>query len=212
MYKGPTVFPILFACVLGRASHSILMWRLERGERNGVLDILAGSTSLTSTVTSQLKLRMISILGLDLVAIWALSPVGGQACLRQMSQGHNITTHAASFTYMVQKNYLGRFDTTDRVSLYPALSAVFNAALLGPPEVKSSPRDAWGNVKIPRPEDYGHSRLADDGGWFDTKGRPLFYASLLRVPIYGTGTSKTTYGIVNYTTMSKPSISTSTVP
>ena len=50
--QGPSVFPILFACVVGRAAHAVLLWRLERGERIGVLDLLAGSTSLTSTVTS----------------------------------------------------------------------------------------------------------------------------------------------------------------
>jgi hypothetical protein len=71
------VFPILFASVLGRAVHAILIWRLENGERIGILDTLAGSTSLTSTFTSQLQLRRITLLGVTLIAVWALSPVGG---------------------------------------------------------------------------------------------------------------------------------------
>jgi hypothetical protein len=52
--QGPTVFPLLFASVVGRAVHAILLWRLEKGEHIVILDTLAGSTSLTSTVTSQL--------------------------------------------------------------------------------------------------------------------------------------------------------------
>lgn len=75
---------MLFAAVLGRAAHSVLIWRMERGERIGVLDILAESTFLTSTVTSQLQLRMIRFLGVALVAIWALSPLDGQASFRQL--------------------------------------------------------------------------------------------------------------------------------
>lgn len=190
------MFPILFACVLGRASHSIFVWRLERGERIGVLDILAGSTSLTSAVVSQLKLRMLSIFGICLVAIWALSPIGGQVRLRQMSLGHSTTTNAASFTYMVQKKYLGRFDTTDRVSLYPALSAVFNAALLGPPETKASPRDAWGDVKTPKLEDYEASDSVDDGGWYNIKDHDAVYTSLVGIPFAGIEDG----GAIDYTT------------
>jgi hypothetical protein len=51
----------------------------------GVLDSLASSTSLTSTVTSQVQMRILSYVGLILMAIWALSPVGGQASVRLMS-------------------------------------------------------------------------------------------------------------------------------
>ena len=52
VFKGPTIFPILFASIIGRATHAILLWRLEKGEHVGILDMLAASTSLTSTITS----------------------------------------------------------------------------------------------------------------------------------------------------------------
>jgi hypothetical protein len=90
------VFPILFAAVLGRAAHAILVWRLERGELVGTLDVLAGNTSLTSTVISQLKVRRITFLGAILVLIWALSPIGGQGTIRQMTLGESLTVTPTS--------------------------------------------------------------------------------------------------------------------
>lgn len=74
--QGPTVFSLLFASVIGCSAHTFLLWRLERGERIEILDILATSTSLTSTITPQFQLRRISTWGTILVAIWALSSIG----------------------------------------------------------------------------------------------------------------------------------------
>lgn len=51
-----------------------MLWGIETGQRIAVLDTLAGSTSLTSTVVSQVHLRRVSYVGLGLVAIWMLSP------------------------------------------------------------------------------------------------------------------------------------------
>lgn len=67
--QGPTVFPILFALTLRRVTHTILRWRLEYGERIGVLDTLAASTSLTNTLVSQLQLRTINLCGVILVLV-----------------------------------------------------------------------------------------------------------------------------------------------
>jgi hypothetical protein len=41
--KGPTILPILFATVVGRASRACIFWRLEVGEKLGILDMLASS-------------------------------------------------------------------------------------------------------------------------------------------------------------------------
>lgn len=112
------MFPILFALILGRATHTVLRWRLERGERIGVLDTLAASTSLTSTVVSQFQLRAISLFGIILMSIWALSPIGGQASLRQMSIGVKNTTQPASFSYLVHNGYNTGFLNTGRVTLW----------------------------------------------------------------------------------------------
>ena len=110
LYQGPSVFPIVFACVIGRTAHSILLWRLGKGEYIGTLDLLAGSTSLTSTVTTQLKLRFIGLLGIALMFIWAFSPVGGQASLRAMTTGLRLDTSSASFSYMTTDSTLTEYE------------------------------------------------------------------------------------------------------
>ena len=104
--RGPNVFPILFAAVVGRALKGILCWRLERGERLGILDLLVGSTTLVNTITTQITLRIFSLIGPLLFVVWALSPVGGQASLRVMTKGNNTLSTRASFDYMLQTSRL----------------------------------------------------------------------------------------------------------
>lgn len=99
--------------MLGRATHAVLRWRLESGERCGTLDVLAGSTSLTSTVVSLLQLRMVNFLGLFLATIWTLSPIGGQASFRQVTTGNKTFDHKTSFDYMVPD---GIFDAVNAAS------------------------------------------------------------------------------------------------
>lgn len=157
--------------------------------------MLAGSTSLTSAVTSQLKLRILSALGISLVAIWALSPVGGQACLRQMTLGHTSSIQATSFTYMVQRGFLWENIRSDSM-FYAIIGADFSAALLAPPKTKASPRDIWGNTKIPRVETYEASSTADKEGWYTMEEHETIYASLVGIPMAGIDDAD----MVDYTT------------
>lgn len=189
--EGPTVFPILFASVIGRATHAILLWRIERGERIGILDTLATSTSLTNVVVSQFQLRMFTFLGISLVAFWSMSPIGGQATLRQMSIGTADTVTPTTFGYVVnhpisQVDLIGSFYPLDQV-----VNALFGAALMGSEAAKTSPLDAWGNVKIPRIERYEEGSEADAEGWHDTKDRDLnSFSSLIGMPTIGINSSQ----------------------
>ncbi|OAL43560.1 hypothetical protein IQ07DRAFT_523885, partial [Pyrenochaeta sp. DS3sAY3a] len=180
---GPTVFPILFAAVLGRASHAVLTWRLAKGEKIGVLDLLAGSTSLTSTVTSQFQLRTFSFMSIALVAIWCLSPIGGQASVRLMSTGVKETKATTSHWYMVNSGYFGSYASGEN-GMHGMMTAgvLFVAALTGSAATKSSPLDLWGNIKIPRIEAYELEPPQDDEGWYTTEqGDSDRYASLVDI-------------------------------
>lgn len=186
--------------ILGRATHALFLWRLERGEEIGVLDVLASSTSFTSTVVSQFQLRAVSYLGVALVAVWALSPIGGQASLRQMGIGMSIRSHPISYDYMVHSGYGEGFPTV-RSSRQPKefLNAIFNGALVAPAAVRTTPRDLWGNVKIPRIEHYERYNASgkDKDGWYNTKsGGASTYTSIIGIPIsLGTNAS----GYINHT-------------
>lgn len=191
------MFPILFALILGRATHTVLRWRLERSERISVLDTLAASTSLTSTVVFQFQVRAISLFGIILMSIWALSPIGGQALLRQMSIGVKNTPQPAIFSYLVHNGYNTGFLNTGRVTLWQIVNSIFLSAVISSTVARSSPRDNWGNVKIPMIEHY-ESRLASDSdGWFDaTGGTAGSYTSMVGIPMAGITSSD----YVNYHT------------
>lgn len=185
--QGPTIFPILYALILGRATHALLLWRLERGEEIVILDVLASSTSFTATVVSQFQLRAVSYFGIALVAVWALSPIGGQASLRQMGIGESIVAHPMPFAYMVHSGYANGYPmlyiSRQRKEL---LNSIFNGAIVAPQTIRAAPRDLWGNVKIPRIEHYEavNSTGKDGNGWFDTKeGTASSYTSIIGIPI-----------------------------
>jgi hypothetical protein len=165
----------------------MLLWRLEKGESVGVLDTLASSTSLTSTVTSQLQLRVLSVLGVALVAVWSLSPIGGQASVRIMTIGSKDTQVPDTFSYMTNNGYLGAYTPADMDQQgKSSAGVVFVAALMGSAATKSSPLDLWGNVKIPRIEGYEDAGPANDEGWYDVDARDVdAFSSLIGIPIAG---------------------------
>jgi hypothetical protein len=182
---GPSVFPILFAAVVGRTTHAILLWRLERGERVGTLDILAGSTSLTSTVNSQLQLRIISIFGITLATIWALSPIGGQASIRQLSFSNGTHEEPVNLSYMVPSGTGNIYGSTSRTESFAVANSIFLAALYSPAATRSGTLDLWGNIKVPLIEVYENKSRPTTDGWFNAMDSQPMYASLIGTPVAG---------------------------
>jgi hypothetical protein len=185
LIQGPTIYPILFASVVGRATHAILLWRLQKGEKIGTLDILAGSTSLTSTVVSQFHMRLVSSVGLGLIAIWVLSPVGGQSSFRQISFGQANFVENAVFSHVVP----GSGMWTPDVPIYKTqLDSLYVVGIMSP-ESKGYPRDTWGNIKVPRIEYYEGTSIPGDEGWYKTvkMGNDSLesYSSFIGIPIIG---------------------------
>ena len=178
----------------------MLVWRLERGERVGVLDTLAASTSLTSTIASLFRLRVLNAIGIVLIAIWALSPVGGQASFRQFSIGSSTDTTSALYEYPATTGNLHQYDNSDRAAIWAAVNILYRAAVIGPAETKRSPLDLWGNVKIPRVEYYedNHEAESDNDGWYQThindNSDPAIFASLIGIPLSGVNGS----GFIDY--------------
>ncbi|KAL1797058.1 hypothetical protein ACET3X_005598 [Alternaria dauci] len=188
---GPTVFPLLFASVVGRATHAILLWRLEKGERIKILDMLATSTSLTSTVTSQIHLRQLSVLSVLLVATWALSPIGGQASLRQMTIETVAKRSDASFQYVVPVVNDMKLRTNDD----PHTANIFTTAMFAASTTKPSPVDLWGNVKVPKIEYYEKKSKPDINGWLTTGSEDdqlAAYSSFVGIRIDGAQHKTTT--------------------
>ena len=160
-----------------------MLWGIETGQRIAVLDTLAGSTSLTSTVVSQVHLRRVSYVGLGLVAIWMLSPVGGQSSFRQITFGPRHASENTTYLYVAPGPQMW---VSDGGTTESNLNSIFTAALLSSAIQEGSPRDPWGHIKVPRVQYYEKISPADDQGWFKTEnGTEDTYISLIGIPMSG---------------------------
>ncbi|KAH0166144.1 hypothetical protein KCU67_g4434, partial [Aureobasidium melanogenum] len=186
---GPTIYPILFAAVVGRAFKSIAFWKLERGGRIESLDRLLGSMTIIQTVLTQAQMRSLSLLSLLLIAIWSLSPLGGQASLRIVASVVQANNTTRPFQYVnTSSNVLdGIYDGGDTASQFVPVNALFGAALVGASSGSSSstgPIDTWGNTKIPWIENLDPSQ-ANAEGWYSIPqlNSSDDFASLIGVPL-----------------------------
>ncbi|KAF7538995.1 hypothetical protein G7Z17_g12520 [Cylindrodendrum hubeiense] len=147
---SPTAVPILFAFIVGRAIKTFAHWRLHHGERVGMLDLLYGSTTVISTMTTIFDYGEFSLLAALLIVAWALSPLGAQSALRVLSFR---TGSEASFITVPYFNMSTPFPDTFEGAGYGSYSAPiiasFISSISAPSSTKRSSLDTWGNIKVP---------------------------------------------------------------
>ncbi|THX16144.1 hypothetical protein D6D13_01552 [Aureobasidium pullulans] len=183
---APTIYPILFAAIVGKALKSIAFWKLERGSRVGVLDQLLGSTTIFQTIITQVQMRTPGLVSVTLILTWALSPLGGQASIRVLGQSLKNTTHTATIHYVnTSSSIMG--DEYSGSSVHHAVvpvDALFGAALVSFATTQTLGQDSWGNIKIPMIEYLG-TTLASGEGWYQIPSNLStdHYASLLGLPL-----------------------------
>ncbi|KAJ4374058.1 hypothetical protein N0V83_002797 [Neocucurbitaria cava] len=189
MDLGPTMFPIIFAAISGRSMKMIARYLAEKGTKINTLELLMASQSVWGTFESQLLMQRLTLVGINLLFLWALSPLGGQASLRLMERQNRDSFSNTTLRYMttgpggtmwgVSSTYVGSGKFADAGALY-------TAALLAPVETKTGPRDPWGNVKIPNLE-YLNSSTSDAEGWVAVPQilEAELYSSLVGLPVVG---------------------------
>lgn len=85
-----------------------------------------------------------------LLCLWTLSPLASQAVLRIMSTQAHVVPRNVSRAYMNISDWGAlQGEGSDGSEFVIAPNTVLNAALIAPQSSKDSPRDLWGNVKIP---------------------------------------------------------------
>ncbi|KAH6621748.1 hypothetical protein C7974DRAFT_210334 [Boeremia exigua] len=82
---SPTIFPIIYAAILGTVLRRIGLYKAERSATVGTIERLIGCHSLFTTFETQIGLRRLDLLGVSLLLVWMLSPLGGQASLRLLT-------------------------------------------------------------------------------------------------------------------------------
>ncbi|KAK4460423.1 hypothetical protein QBC42DRAFT_347998 [Cladorrhinum samala] len=189
----PTLFPIIFAATVGRSIRLLSMYRLEQGERLGVLDQLLGSTSFIGTLVTVASAPGASFMTVALLAIWALSPLGGQATFRSFYWHANLTETPAVFRYLGPNNTFNiPWDNFARVDA----NTLFATSLISPDNVAQSPMDLWGNVKIPSLEGLARTLKRSEDGWYhlglNATVTQWEFPSLLGIPVQRSGFNSTT--------------------
>jgi hypothetical protein len=177
---GPTVFPIVFAVIVRRMVLEAARWRAQRGAPLGALDELLGSLSIFGTVETQFFLRSCSVTGVLLFALWALSPVGGQASLRLLSVRPSASAGTRSVWYVAKEQaYNSVFSSLSSWTTGSNnVQALFQASLIAPDAVMDGPEDTWGNVRVPYLEKLDGT-AADNEGWIPVPATNVTYSSLL---------------------------------
>ncbi|KAL1304280.1 hypothetical protein AAFC00_000690 [Neodothiora populina] len=197
---SPTIFPILFAALMGRFFRTFALYRAERGVYLGELERLVGCQSLFGAVERQVVLRPWDAMGLLIILVWALSPIGGQAGLRLMSRMPRTIESNSTVRYLpiaaAQDTY---FISEDPASggwqLYAPL---FMTTLMNTHNQNSSTMDLWGNVKIPLIESIGSNDHIGSDDWLQIgNASEVSYSSLLGIPVVGVPDGNVTFSMIS---------------
>ncbi|KAG6359248.1 hypothetical protein INS49_012769 [Diaporthe citri] len=157
---GPTVFPIVFAALVGRALKAIGRFKSEKGIKFSTLWAFLPTKTVFDAVLLQWSAGALSLPTILVGLLWAMSPAGGQASLRMLYRTNQTSVSSTSIHYMdtgplgILYTYATLFEGYDmgpyRTEFPFPITASFAAALMQDFETKSGPRDSWGNPKVPR--------------------------------------------------------------
>ncbi|KAH7268225.1 hypothetical protein B0J15DRAFT_441376 [Fusarium solani] len=87
-----TLWPISFAAVLGPFLKTLALYRAEKGSTLGALEFLSTSQTTISAFINLALFGGTHVWTFAIVAIWCLSPLGGQAAVRSIGLFPNSTT------------------------------------------------------------------------------------------------------------------------
>ncbi|KAF4951607.1 hypothetical protein FGADI_7382 [Fusarium gaditjirri] len=178
-FYGPTIFPILFAAIVGRALKALATWELQRGSTIGHVETLSSSTTLIGAIVTQIQLRNLNLVAIALIVLWALSPVGGQASLRILRVGTRITKTNHQFHALDPESAWEAGSSTS----YPILAhALFTSSLITTKKLYNKPQDSWGNLRIPMVEAFDDYQ---SHAWIKIpdNATEVIFSSLIGVPV-----------------------------
>ncbi|KAI1066960.1 hypothetical protein LB507_011335 [Fusarium sp. FIESC RH6] len=191
---SPSLYPILFAAVVGRFYKNLARYCLEQsgGVRLAVLEQVFGSQSFATALERVCFVHTHVFLSFIILTTWALSPLGGQSSSRILGFGNatevgNGTVHYLHPAYQVS-SYLSQ---RSLVATKGSVAALYSSNLLSSLEQKRSPRDMWELPKIPQVtwemQKVGKTYTIDQEA---LKSGEDHYASLLGVKLRGLGSSQ----------------------
>jgi len=167
-------------------------WKLEKGTSLGTLEQLTGSRTVFGAVHTQFHLGSYNLMGLALILIWIMSPIGGQSTSRLLGTNHHETNRSTLVHYTDTRGSLfSTWLSLDGSNSYDVglLSTVLSASITAPLVIKNSSLDLWGNVKIPY-------LLSSESSWSPTgQMDSSSYSSTVGLPIFGLPDGRTTFSV-----------------
>ncbi|KAF1977382.1 hypothetical protein BU23DRAFT_452372 [Bimuria novae-zelandiae CBS 107.79] len=182
---SPTIFPVIFAALMGRCFKYLGLFLVERGTTLGRLEQLNGSTSLFSALERQFSLRAFSVVGYILMVVWLLSPLGGQSALRLQGQETNSVLSNSTFQYLNPETALdtSMIGASAINGARGVFGPIFLTALLSSPKYQDTSMDLWGNVRMPRYSSVENSTSEEWKPVVDDDKSNITYASLIGIPV-----------------------------
>ncbi|CAH0016895.1 unnamed protein product, partial [Clonostachys rhizophaga] len=183
---SPTVFPIVFAAIVGRFFRSLGLYWVERGVKLGTLERLIGSQTLFSAIERQVLLRGQYVLGISIITIWALSPLGGQSALRLLTVSPEVSSTNTTIRYLpialsMDTIMSPAFGSRSAERSWPQWGSVFMTAATTSYQYQNSSQDLFGNVRIPSLDSL--PSIAIDSMTSVNYSESIPYSSLLGIPV-----------------------------
>jgi hypothetical protein len=149
------------------------------------LELLLASRSVWGTVESQVLLRRCTLVGVHLLLLWSLSPLGGQASLRALEKAPKTARNTTTVRYLHTGADAAIFARDTLVG--DRHNQIYISALTATRGMKLASMDTWGNVRVPRLDGLNASSASDPSGWQDVPPvtQPEQYSSLLGIPVVG---------------------------
>lgn len=179
----------MFTAIIGRFLKSVAAKFLERGTTIGLIECLLSGRTVGGATALPLSAQILHSVMLLLLAIWSMSPLGGQAALRVVSfrpRAQNTTTDFQYLDLMSSPSTIAHEAPEYKATYGNSIYAIFNAALSSPGSAKQASQDAYRNLRIPMIEPLAASRNSDEHGWYDLPlGSNVTYSSLTGLPYLG---------------------------
>jgi hypothetical protein len=162
------------------------------------LENVIGSQTLVATVANALSFRSFNLVTLGLVAMWALSPLGGQSALRLLHETNTTSTNPHSVFY-------ANVDASSRLPIggnnvddFNRVNSVVSTSLMTASTLEWTPVDTWNHPKIPRVEELEQAENTNETHrtWYNLDRHANYsYASLTGVGV----TNLSPVGSTNFT-------------
>lgn len=118
---------------------------------------MLGSRTFGGTIVTQISLGTVNFVGIGLVLIWVLSPLGTQAILRVLETRPEPITSSADVVFMETALNTGltgmtaesQHDQARTTTFFAQLGNSLSSLLNVPQYIQADTMDLWGNVKIP---------------------------------------------------------------